>query len=299
MKQEGPILVPLDGSETAESALACASAIAEALRAEMVLVTVHEDFTELAVRSPSLLIGLNEVAREHYSTYLSELRERLRRADIGTIVRRGKPATEILKVADEIGARLIVMSTHGRSGLSRWLYGSTAGHLLRESAIAIVAVGPDAVRPSGDRVSLQRIMVPLDGSPLSEQALPVAELFAKNVAGRLLLVRCAPWAVQMFPYALPDGYVPQLEEALEKEANEYLKQQMTKVPGVAAEAFVIRGPTAHGLIGFVEKHDVDLVVMTTHARAGIARAALGSIADRMLGCRTPVMLIRPEPVNGA
>jgi nucleotide-binding universal stress UspA family protein len=138
-------------------------------------------------------------------------------------------------------------------------------------------------------------MVPLDGSELSEAALAPAAGLAKASGATLVLARAVRWAVQAYPYTLPDAYVPQLDDELEKGAKTYL-QRMQEAAGsdVKTEAFVVRGSIADGLMDLIDQQNVDLVVMTTHARKGLARAAVGSVADRMLQGNAPVLLIRPD-----
>ena len=137
------------------------------------------------------------------------------------------------------------------------------------------------------------VLVPLDGSPLSEAALPAATALASKLGARLSLVRVVRWAVQAYPYTLPEAYVPQVDDELEAGAKAYVQQKEAAVKGADVSAFVVRGAIADGLLDFIEKEAVDLVVMTTHARGGLARAALGSIADRVLQGPAPVLLIRP------
>ena len=136
--------------------------------------------------------------------------------------------------------------------------------------------------------------MPLDGSPLAEKALPVAVALAVALKGRITLARSVGWAVQAYPYALPDAYIPQVDAELETGAKTYLREQEAKVKGVPVDAFVVRGGAADGLLEVTEQQHADLVVMTTHARGGFARAALGSTADRMLQAPVPVLLVRPE-----
>ncbi|HYM28877.1 MAG TPA: universal stress protein, partial [Steroidobacteraceae bacterium] len=173
------------------------------------------------------------------------------------------------------------------------LYGSTAGAILRSSPAPILAVGPHALQRPTAEVSLQHVLVPLDGSPLSEAALPVASALAAALHGRVTLARAVGWAVQTYPYAMPDAYIPQVDEELETGAKTYLRAQEAAVSGVPVDAFVVRGGAADGLLDVVEKQHIDLVVMTTHARSGLLRAALGSTADRMLQAPVPVLLVRP------
>ena len=298
MREQGPIIVPLDGSELAEAALPYAAALAEALRTHLVLVTVWEGTeSELGTTFPAMAMDIEKSATNYFTTYLDGIRARYGRADqTRDIVRMGDASEEILKAIDETSARLLVMATHGRSGMGRWIYGSTAGRLLRTSHIPVVVVGPHVAARS-DKIAMKHLMVPLDGSPLSEAALPVAAAIAAALGAKLSLVRGVRWAVQAYPYSLPDAYIPQIDDELEAGAKAYLRRIEGEVRGankqLDVDAFVVRGAVADGLMDVVEKQSVDMVVMTTHARAGIARAALGSTADRMLQGKAPVLLVPP------
>ncbi len=242
---------------------------------------------------------VEQQATAHFTSYLDGVKSRMG-AGVETeiIIRSGDAGDEILKVADEIGARQLVIATHGRSGIGRWFYGSTASHLLPHADVPIVAVGPHALERPKTEIAIKHILVPLDGSDLSEKALPVATAFANAFRARISLVRVVRWAVQAYPYTLPDAYLPQVDQELEAGAKKYLQRMESGLKDVEARAFVVRGPVAEGLLEFVDKESVDFVVMTTHARAGLARMALGSVADRMLQAPVPVMLVRPE-VAGA
>ncbi|MEX2247948.1 MAG: universal stress protein [Dehalococcoidia bacterium] len=295
MRNEGPILVPLDGSELAEGALPYAVTLAKVLRAPLALLTVWEGTeSELGATFPALALEVEQKATQHFATYLEGVKGRMKGMNVETLMRSGEAGEETLRAITESGARMIVIATHGRSGVGRWMYGSTAGHLLRHAQVPVVAVGPHALARSAKDAAFRHLMIPLDGSKLSEEALPVARQLAAAAKARLSLVRAVRWAVQAYPYTLPETYVPQIDEELEAGARAYLKRQREAVTDVEADAFVVRGAIAEGLIDFVEKEKVDLVVMTTHARAGLARAALGSTADRLLQGAAPVMLIRPD-----
>ena len=296
MLDHGPILVPLDGSELAEGALPYASALAAKLHTHLVLVTVWEGAdTDLASTFPSLSLEVTESAERYFTDYLNGVKAKLPDADrVRAIVRPGDAADEILKAAEETEARAIAIATHGRSGVSRWLYGSTAGRLLRRSHVPILAVGPKLLEKKRPSADIRKIMVPLDGSKLAEQAVPIAGSLAKATGATVTLVRGVRWAVQAYPYTLPDAYVPQVDEELEKGAKEYLREQEQLIKEAKVEAFVVRGAIADGLLDFVDQQQIDLVVMTTHARSGLARAALGSTADRLLQGGAPVLLIRPN-----
>ena len=295
MRNDGPILVALDGSEVAEGAVPCAIAIADALRADLAFVNVWEgptgDIRSLPIET---LPQLEADGRRACASYLEGIRSRLGRKSIRLTVVAGFADREIVKAADEIGARAIAIATHGRSGVTRWWYGSTASHLLRSSRQPIVAVGPHALRPISDKLMIKRVLVPLDGSPKAEEALSPARRLAEALGATLILARCVAPAGQAYPILAAGGYLPAMDHEIEEGAKAYLRGVATRVAANAEDAFVLRGSSADALIQFVETQNIDLVVMTTHARAGLARGVLGSTADRMLQCAAPVMLLRPE-----
>jgi len=299
MRQSGPMLVPLDGSELAEGALPYAVALADALHERIVLLSAWEGpGDELAGHFPELESELRQKAGEYFSEYLAGVRARLGGGDrVAVEIVQGPAAPAILDAVAKLEARMLVIATHGRSGFGRWLYGSTAGRVLRDSPIPVVGVGPQALRSGRTEVRFRHLMVPLDGSSLAESALPVTQALATSAGARVSLVRAVQWAIQAYPYTLPGAYLPQVDEALEAGAKEYLRRQEGRLRPLDVDAFIVRGSAADALVDFVAQREIDLVVMTTHARGGVVRAALGSTADRMLQSNAPVMLLPPEAVG--
>jgi nucleotide-binding universal stress UspA family protein len=292
MNEHGPIFVPLDGSKLAEGALPIAVEMARAERTHLVLMSVWE---EPGSGTPAAVsMEMEERANDFFETYLAGVRNRLQQPEIRTVVRCGDPSDSILAAAEEMDARMIVAASHGRSGLGRWRYGSTTGRLLHESALPVLVVGPKVLAAAG-RPVIRHIMVPLDGSSLSDVAVGAGAHLATALGAKLSLVRAVRWAYQSYPYADAVSYIPSLDNELEAGALAYLSQQGSSVAaGVEVHGFVVRGLPADVLLGFEEANEVDLVVMTTHARTGLRRMALGSTAERLLHGRAPVLLLRPE-----
>jgi len=300
MRDRGPIILPLDGSDLAAGALPYAEALARATGEPIVMLAVWEGIeNELGSSFPSMALEIQEKAQEHFNTYLTSMKANISGVEVETLIRAGQPEQEILRVAEERQARFIVLATHGRSGISRWAYGSTAGHILRNGAIPVLAAGPHALEDVKRDVTFRHVMCPLDGSERSEAALPLATEIATRIGGRLSLVRVVRWAVQAYPYTLPSSYIPQVDDELEASAKEYLRRVESGISGLERSSYVVRGSIAEGLLEFIDKESVDLVVMTTHARAGLARMALGSVADRLLQAPVPVLMIPPAEVAGA
>ncbi len=292
MTERGPILVPLDGSELAEGALPMATALARAERTHLVLLSVWEP--PGSGLAPVVSLELEERARDYFQTYLGGVRDRLQDKQIRNIVLCGDACDETLATAEQVGARTIVMASHGRSGVGRWLYGSTASRLLHESRIPVLVVGPAALETT-ERPAIKHVMVPLDGSPLAEVAIATGVQLASAFDAKLSLVQAIRWAYEAYPYAGASGYVQSLDSELEASACSYIQRQESAIAGqVDVHGFVVHGTAADTLMAFEAEREVDLVVMTTHARTGIGRATLGSTAERMLQGKAPVLLLRPE-----
>jgi nucleotide-binding universal stress UspA family protein len=196
------ILVGLDGSPLAESILAYVGALAKGLDAQVTLLHV-------VPVSPSLRSGdsyrflaplIQQEEAQAYG-YLRRVTQRLVEAEIKvqSRVMVGEAATEIVRLAQHEEVDLIALATHGRSGLRRWGYGSVAEKVLHTTRTPLLLV-----RPSEEHAQLPsqvtRIVVPLDGSPLAETVLPIAETLAVRCGVPLVLLRI----VEPFPVSFAD-----------------------------------------------------------------------------------------------
>jgi nucleotide-binding universal stress UspA family protein len=222
---------------------------------------------------------------------------------VETAVRRVRPiqaedvARAIAEVADEQQAGLIVMSTHGRSGLGRWIYGGVAECILRQSSIPVLLVPPAAERPLPQDRSL-RLLVPLDGSELAEEALTSLEPLTGTIAAELHLLRIVepPYLV----YGDGNVYTPTDPEALVTSAREYLLMQAERLQaqGFDVTAQATAGKASSVVTQVARETEVDLIVMATHGRSGLARLVLGSVALSILQqANVPVLLVRPATMQ--
>lgn len=148
------ILVPLDGSELSESSLQYAKTIAAGCGVtELVLLSVIEPVTQMAAYlSESWLKELEERNRAAIENYLTKIASKLRSEGmaIQTAIARGNPAKEILSYACDNRIDLIIMSTHGSSGITRWFIGSIARKVVRHSAIPVLMIPLRSARTTGD-----------------------------------------------------------------------------------------------------------------------------------------------------
>jgi nucleotide-binding universal stress UspA family protein len=274
------IMVPLDGSELAERALPCAARLGVATGATLHLVHAVELVPPPTVGfalayMPGRIHG-NLVAQEtqQATAYLDKMRERV--AATGAHVRTeqmlGDVTAILLDYERDAGIDLVVMCSHGRTGLTRFVLGSVAEHLLRHGTAPVLLV-----RPFGDPepVTLQHAVVPLDGSERAEEALRVVDQLARYVVHEVTLLRVIG--------AAEEG--PDAKRYLDEVAGRLTQEHL------ACQRRVEQGDPAATIIDVAGTDKV--VVMATHGRSGLTRWALGSVADRVArGGVAAVLLVR-------
>lgn len=294
----GTIMIPHDGSDAA----ALAITYAERIPSRVVrLIRVEPPFQVLApgplenFRSDWQSVRTGQVRAE-----LEPIAERLRNQGrtVEVVVRFGDPAEEIITTSD--GADLIVMATQGRGAAGRALFGSVADRVARHSRTpALLVRGAAQSAPP----EIARIVVPLDGSSLAEQALPLATTLATDLGLPVHLVRVV-LPDQTFEEMLPgrpsedadlvtgDAPVP-YQDRLVGESAAYLEEIAAPLRAIGLTVHVDTpvGPVASTLIDDLRSDD--LVVMTTQGRGGLERWLLGSVADKLVrAAKGPVLLVR-------
>jgi nucleotide-binding universal stress UspA family protein len=211
----------------------------------------------------------------------------------------GHSASCIVAEADKIAGTLIAMSTHGRSGVGRWLLGSVTDKVLHatESPMLIVRPRDGGKAPAEPR--LKTVIVPLDGSSMAEQVLPYLTPLAKALGLTVTLVRVIPPEGLHFGFrGYPVGHYRNIaiEEETPKFAADYLHRVSDKLrsDGLASvQESVLRGYPAEVIVDLAKATTDNLVAMTTHGRSGMGRWALGSVADRMVRhSGDPVLVVR-------
>jgi nucleotide-binding universal stress UspA family protein len=297
------MLVPLDGSTPAEIALPFAEVIARATGAEIYLLAVVERRPRgLTGRSAKFAAQREEEQHERFRNYLAETAEVLRGRGltVRTDVAAGAPAETILATADQAPGSVIVMSTHGRSGVDRvdrWSIGGVADKVMRLSTRPTLLTRLPYTRvgyqPSRRMAELAHLVVPLDGSPLAENAVNPAMELARAAGARLTLLRVEPWLTEgSAPYGAVREFTL-LEDEAASAAEDYLAGVRRQLPDdLNVEPVVLRGRAAESLIEFCLHERIDLVVMTTHGRGGFRRMVIGSTADRLVRSGIPTLLVR-------
>ena len=170
------IIVPLDGSDLAEQALPYAELVAATLSAPIELVQAYDILpgSVLGSRSARIADQLQMGARERAEASLSSVRQRLEDAGfaVNIATQRGPAADVIVTQAGTDPGALVVMCTHGRGGISRWVMGSVTDKVLHTVPNPMLIVRATVTGPASPSSSLKTVVVPLDGSALSELAIP-------------------------------------------------------------------------------------------------------------------------------
>ena len=297
------LMVALDGSEFSEGALEPATDLARRSGARVHLVSVHE-------RGPGWASDFWPTPemdrwREEYLAKVAEAVASEAGVEVTTALPKAGDVPEaLLAQAEEAGADLLVLSSHGRGRISRSWLGNVAASVLHDARIPLLVVRPpedageEAVRPSPWREP-GKILVALDGTPESEAVMEPVLRMAGVYGASLHLVRVAP-----FPRAYSSPYIPHaiqinkdVVNAEEKEARAYLEDvRERRVPdGVEAElAVVVTAQPARGILAEAAESDAEVLALATHHGA-LRRFALGSTADKVVrSSAKPVLVVRPD-----
>jgi len=300
------ILVPLDRSMFAEQALGPATAIARAARAEIDVVMVHE-LCPLA-GSPDVAWHADQTAGE--DRYLASICAEL--SGLASI-----PATHAVLSGEIVSAicerirtndsDLVVMTTHGRTGLNRAWVGSVADGVLRRSGVPVLMCRPIEHLDYVPTISFRRVLVPLDGSVRAKGILESAVSLAKCSAARLSLLRVVQ-PVRMLtvetgiPFAFP---IPAEDEISTKRKVERARRELSEIARDLSDRdihdidchVVIDHDVARAIADFAVGSSVDAIAMTTHGR-GASRLLFGSVADQLIrSAKLPMLLQGPGEVS--
>jgi nucleotide-binding universal stress UspA family protein len=301
------ILVPLDGSCFGEAALPLAAATARRDGTGLELVTVHGAFPYPDVALDAA-VELDRTLRARETAYLEDVAERVRRGfeiPVTSTVLDGPTVPAILQYTRAHPPGLIVMSTHGRTGASRYFLGSTADRLVRELHCPFLLVRPGARPAEVEQPAVARqVLVALDGSAAAETVIEEVVRFFSPTTTAILLFRVVV-PIEVFPVGLPIPFPPVHPEVLEDQvadARQYLHAVAARLRQrgwrVHPEV-VVEGSPGAALVAYAERQHCDLIALATRGLGGVKRALFGSVADKVIrGAATPVLVVNPPSVVG-
>ena len=304
------ILVPLDGSAFAERALSVATTLAGRHGADLRLVGAHSVLIRpLEVQgAPVYDTTFDDDRRRELAAYLGRVAERIRGSVAGTVthgvldVPGESVAHAIGQEARRCDAGLIVLETHGRGGFSRAWLGSVTTELVRCAPVPVLVlrsteqVPAAALQLSGE---IHHVLLPLDGSAVAEAAVDPALAAAAPFDAAFTVVHIVRTAESLLPYD-QTFWTPAEQEFLDSErqlAEDRVRNVVHRLSaaGREVEGLVLLEPDpARVILRVAAERGVDLIAMSTHARASVARLFLGSVTDKVIrGADVPVLVVRP------
>lgn len=282
------ILVPLDGSRLADGILAHVRRLL--MREASSIHLTHIQFGTEGAPAEEERIAI----RDHMAACKELLESTGETVEMS--LHEGDPAARILDLLESGGFDLCAMATHGRSGVSRWVRGSVAERVLRNTSVPVYLANPKGLSRTSDDVPFERILVPLDGSSLSEKILPLVTRLAKDAGAEVTLLHIDTPARGAHP--VPEIAGRKSQQRAEKMLDE-LRCKL-EASGIAKTRVVGRyGDPAGEIIELVKESKPDLVAMSSHGRSGISRWRFGSVAEKVLRTIDCPLLVRPAQRKGA
>jgi len=283
------IIVPLDGSDVAEIVLPYVAVIAVAFNAEVALVTATEQ--ETPDKNQMLQSYLKRVAEE-----LEHIVKKHPALTVSTDVLTGKPAEEILKLAVQKKADLVIIAGHGASGGNPQLLGNIATKILAASNRPVLLVREKGTLFAKSDDLIKRILVPLDGSQMSEGSLKTVETMAARLSAEIVLFQAIEPVryIPGFETMVPNVVLP-VDDEIKRSAAKYLNgiEKPMKQNGIRTSSMITADTPAEAIIDYADSGSIDLIAMTTHGFSGIKRWVFGSTTEKVLQASTKPVLVIP------
>jgi len=267
------LLVASDGSEFSEGAIREALNLAKTCSSKLYVISVAQepDIREFADSYPLAAVEkLEKAVREH----LESVQERAGKEGVSCEIILGRgpvPSKLIIEEAAKNNVELIIMGRHGRTGLTRIMMGSVTAKVIGDAPCKVMIV------PRFSRISLEKILVPTDGSLYSEIATREAVSIAKRVGSSLI-------ALSVYKrdenFKLAEASVGMVKEVAERE-------------GIKIETLTLKGEPHEVIVDTVEKKKAGFMVVGSHGRTGLQRLLMGSVTERLIGyAGCPILIVR-------
>jgi nucleotide-binding universal stress UspA family protein len=284
------ILVPLDGSNLAERALAYVEELATAFNSEVILLYVSEP--------------KEEQYRPMHQLYLEEVAKRVKehvkkRARIKMALLTGEAAEEIINYARKNKASVIIMASHGRSGITAWVMGNVANNVLRAAEVPVLLIR--VTKPSRKvppKRLVERVLLPLDGSERGEVAVPYVKKLINKLGVEVILLGVVAAGQHIRTVGGLDYILyPEAElELVKAEAKEYLDrvyQRLKGGRGALRLELKVSDDVAGEIIKFADKAKATLIAISAHGHSGIEKWVFGSVANKIVqASKIPVLVVR-------
>lgn len=292
------ILVPLDGSKMAEAVIPATASLAKTLNAPVTLLHIIEQDAPQEVHKDHHLTQADEAEAYLKQIALSDFPPEVRvEAHVHTVAVRDVAGSIVEHATREFQPDLIVMCTHGESGVRELLFGSIAQQVIAQGQTPLLLIRPDS--GAAKAFKLDKILVPLDTGPVHDASLVVTQALAHAYQSRIHLLTVIPtFRTVAGETAAASSLLPATTSAMleinVENAAEDLKNHLAELKDAdpPATAEVVRGDPATEIVRLSETLDVDLIVLTTHRKAGTAAFWSRSVAPNVVRqARIPILLI--------
>ncbi|MBK8418857.1 universal stress protein [Candidatus Villigracilis saccharophilus] len=303
------ILVPLDGSQLADCVLPHVIAIARSFDSEVTLLRMLEKTQ--AGTSAQLFDLVNwQINKTRATLYLEKIKARFQREKTRaqTAVIEGLVADGITEYAHSHGIKLIVLSSHGRNGLTRWGISSITQKIIMsaQTSLLIVRAHQDGIHSDelSEKLLYKRILVPLDGSQRAENVLPIVTQLAQFHRSQIHLVQIIQtpeMARQMPPTREDVDLSNRIVSRNQEEAGRYLEQLKSRsfLEGLTIQIHLITSDnTAVALHQLVEQENIDMVALSAHGYSGIHQWPYGSMVNNFVQYgKVPLLIVQDLPAK--
>lgn len=303
------ILVPLDGSQLADCVLPHVLAIARSFEAEITLLRMLEK--NHAGTSAQLFDLLNwQINKTRAALYLEKTKVRFQESKIRvrTVVLEGLVAEGITEYAHNQGMKLIILSSHGRNGLTQWGVSSTTQKIIQNAHTSLLIVRAHQYGFQADELSetpnYQRILVPLDGSQRAENVLPILTQLARFHKSQIHLVQVVqtPEMARQMPASPEDiDLSNRVVMRNREEGGRYLEQMKSRsyLEGMVIQTHLVTSDNAAVSLHQLEQQEhIDLVAFSAHGYSGNQQWLYGSMVNNfiMYG-KVPLLIVQDLPAK--
>lgn len=313
-------LVPLDGSKRAEKAIPVAADLARATHGTLLLACIIQPMKDEAYETPLTSSASFTEAKLYLETLLNLYAQELEGLHLSLEVASGPIPSSLFELASQEHQDLIVLCSRGENGLKRWVLGSVAQTIFRQSPLPVLVLNErDQHSSPFHETRPLRILVPQDGSELSEVALtPLFQLLGNTSPSveheiNLLRVVTMPTVVNGLTYEtyIPSTYWEEESQRAKQEQQALIQRLEQTKPSTVHCTFTSTVITSPNIAGTILKQaqpsayngggaDYDLIVLATHGRTGLKRVLLRSITEEIFGATTlPLLIVRPIPTQFA
>jgi nucleotide-binding universal stress UspA family protein len=302
MSHSAKILCPVDFSHGSDYAMNYANSLAKVMDAEVHCAhVINPSSYSSVIEGVYVSSGSAEATAERIEKHVRETFEKpLHRYELLHLQALGHflhddPASEVVKLADELKVDYIMLTTHGHTGFDNWVFGSTYEKIVRLSHVPVITLK----HPEGElgvdapALAFKRILCPLEFLDFSKKGLDTARALCKRFGATLVLTHAVD---TRFEYPMLEPGIG-MQDSLHREddAKAYLDEIAAEIEDVFTETRIVTGNPYKELVNVMRKEEIDMVVITTHGYRGLTHMLLGSNAERLVRTTPcPVMTIHPH-----